>query len=121
MNVAHTVSVGTVIARGGQAAHAMSQENAKSHSAFDVWTHSYEGLSNNMQAAAGDPAAFLATAQNMPRSSVDQIANSMSAQTSALSASVDAVGQAQGTLQTVGATFALITGIEQLLSTALSA
>ena len=111
MNVAHTASVGTVIARGGQAAHAMSQENARSPSTFDVWTHSYEGLPSSMQAAAGDPAAFLAAAQNMPRSSVDQIANSMRAQPRALSARVDAVGQAQGTLQTVGATFALITGI----------
>ncbi len=83
-------SVGNVIARGGEAAHAISQENASSSaqpSAFDVWTHSYDGLADRMQATADNPAAFLsgarsrrnkpgsqAAALNMQRSSVDQIA-----------------------------------------------
>jgi RHS repeat-associated protein len=125
-------TVGTAIARGGQTAHEMSQDSAAQPSAFDVWTHSYDGMSQSMQAVAENPASLVsvdtaqlarasAAAMNLSSASANQIENSMAAQASALGESVTAIGQADGALQTVGATFAMLTGAEQLLSTLLSA
>jgi RHS repeat-associated protein len=126
-----TSAAGTAIARGGQSAKEMSQPGVQP-SPFDVWTHSYDGMADGMQAAANDPVGFLkgdpaqlaraqAAAMNLSSASANQIENSMTAQASALGDSVTAVGQAEGALQTVGATFALLTGVEQMLSTLLSA
>ena len=129
-------TVSTVIARGSEAAHAMSQEpaaNAAHASAFDVWSNSYDGLAAHMSSATRNPSGFLssdqpaqmarahAAATNLSPATANQIENSMTAQASALSQTVDAVGEAHGALETVGATFAVLTGVEQLLSTALSA
>ena len=86
-----------------------------------------------MSSASSDPVSFLsgdqpaqlarahAAATNMPSASATQIEDSMTAQASALSQSVDAVGEAQGALATVGATFGVLIGVEQMLSTVLSA
>jgi len=130
-----TAAVNSVITRGGNSARAMSEEpgtGAAKPSTFDVWTHSYDGLKTAVQAAGKEPKSFLtsdpaqfaraqAAAMNMSHASANQIENSISAQASALSESANAVGQAQGALQTVGATFALLTGVEQMLSSVLSA
>lgn len=128
-----TSAVGNVIARGGESAQAMSQQSSAGQpSVFDVWSYSYDGMSERMSSASHDPASFLAddpsqlasaaaAAMNMSPASANQIANSMSAQASTLGESVDAIHQAHGALQTVGATFALLTSVEQMLSTLLSA
>ncbi len=109
--VMSATTVGTVIARGGQAAHAMSQERPPEQSqpsVFDVWSHSYEGLAARMSSASSDPTSVLsgdepaqiarahAAAMNMPSASATQIENSMTAQAGALSKSVDAVGERGG-------------------------
>jgi RHS repeat-associated protein len=129
-------AVGTVIARGGEAAHAMSGEPAgdtAQSSPVDVWSTSHDGLAAQMSSVARNPSAFVssdqpaqmaraqAAATNMSPAAANQIENSMTAQASALSQTVDAVGEAHGALETVGATFGVLTGVEQLLSTALSA
>src|SRR5688572_25176759 len=107
-------AVSSTIMRGGQAANEMSEQQAPS--AFDVWTHSYDGMANRMQAAATNPASILdadvgqlanvaSAATNMQSSSLSQVGSSMAAQASGLGAGVAAIGQAQGALATVGATF----------------
>lgn len=126
--------VGSVIARGGQSAQQM-QGGASSPppGAFDVWTHSYEGMAARMDAASRDPAAFLAgdpaqqarvDAAAMPgewdRVTVDQAVASIATQASTLGNQVEAIRDADGVLKTVGATFALLTGVEQMISSVLS-
>ena len=93
-------TIGTTITRGGNAAHGMAPE---SPSAFDVWTHSYDGMSDRMQSVAANPASLLtgdpgqvanvaSAAANMQSSSASQVAGSISAQASALGDSVNAIG-----------------------------
>jgi RHS repeat-associated protein len=122
-------SVGTVIAKGAQNASTMAPQT----SAFDVWSHSYDGLSASMRDFANDPIGSLQnrTAQearmreamgpeHWESNSAGAVTDSISAQFSALGDSTDAISEAQGALATVGASFAFLTGVEQMLSTALS-
>lgn len=126
--------VGTVISRGAQSAQNMqAAEQTSQGSVFDVWTHSYDGMAARMDAAVSDPVGFLAddpaqqariAAAQMPgqwsSSSIDQMAGSMAAQAGTLGDQVQAISDAQGALQTIGATFALLTSIEQIISSLLS-
>ncbi|MEP7245315.1 MAG: hypothetical protein ABI885_16795, partial [Gammaproteobacteria bacterium] len=128
-------TVGSVIARGAQSAHAMNraamaEENPPG--AFDVWSASHDGVAAGMKAAAGNPAGFLAgspsefaraqaASLNTSTTASNRIENSMMAQASALGGNVSGIGEAQGVLPTVGATFATLTGVEQMLSSVLSA
>lgn len=129
MSFSQTTEVGSVIARGGEAARAMSQESPPS--VFDVWTHSYDGMAERMKSAAQNPSSILdaspaqqgnmlSAATNTQASSVSQVADSISAQARGFGQSIDAIGEADGALETVGATFAMLTGVEQMLSSVLS-
>jgi RHS repeat-associated protein len=122
-------SVGTVIAKGAQNASTMAPQT----SAFDVWSHSYDGLSASMQDFANDPIGSLQNRtvqearmreamgpEHWESSSEGAVNDSVSAQLSALGDSAGDISEAQGALATVGASFAFLTGVEQMLSTYLS-
>lgn len=128
-NVASVIARGTISA--GNMEHASQQ--GQEAGAFDVYSHTIDGLSNRMEAAINDPAsAFLHDHEQDARlrdamaigewesSSVEQWTDSAAAQTDALRSSLDAITEADGALATVGATFSFLTGVEQMISTMLS-
>jgi RHS repeat-associated protein len=128
--------IGGMLAKAAQNAGGLEQSNQQMGdraSPFDVWSHSFDGLSNRLQSAASDPVGTLADLQRDkyrtlraalidPRysSSLAEVGDSIAAQAAGLGDMVDAIGEADGALATVGATFALLTGIEQMLSTLVS-
>lgn len=128
-SIDQATAVSGVLAKGVQNATTRAPEA----SAFDVWTHSVDGVAASMQAFADDPVGSIRNRaeqearmreamglENWESSSAAQVGQSIAAQWDGLGAQVAAVSEAQGALATVGATFALLTGVEQLLSTMLS-
>jgi uncharacterized Zn-binding protein involved in type VI secretion len=99
---------------------------------LDVWRQTYNGMAQRVGNAAKDPlgavTAPLDAAKNAAAgltgtwqsASMDQAWNSASAQAGELGKGLQAIGSAKGPLATVGATFAFLTSIEQLLSTFVS-
>ncbi|MBN2701072.1 MAG: hypothetical protein JXR29_06450, partial [Methylothermaceae bacterium] len=143
MTVGQDTAVGHILPKGGQAAGEMAQtaqlgamqaarpDGPESHP-LDVWTHSYEGLQQQVNSAAENPTSVLsgnlaqyalasAKANDLAHSSVSQTKDSMTAQFNALGDSLKAVQNANGALQTAGASFAFLTSVEQMLSSVLSA
>lgn len=135
MNPAQALNVTNAIAKGTQNASAMALANQQGQniSPFDVMGHTVDGLSSRMQDAINDPKSFLlgdpeqqarVDAAMMPgqwqSSSVDQWIDSAIAQQNALKDQFNAIGDAKGALPTIGATFAFLTSIEQMISTMLS-
>jgi len=128
-------SVANVVTRGTISADNMEHANQQGQGAgfFDVYTHTVDGLSQQMEAAINDPAsALLPDREQEARirdamaidewesSSFEQWTDSAIAQGDSLRSSLDAIGDADGALATVGATFSFLTGIEQMISTMLS-
>ena len=107
-----------------QNAGTMQQSQA---SAYDVWTHSYEGLSDRI--AHGDVetqeqidrAIDAGISGEWARSGLDGLGAGFSQQAGEIANQFKAIGSAQGALATVGATFAFLTGIEQFISVLASA
>jgi RHS repeat-associated protein len=129
-------AVGGILTKGAQNAGGLEQANQQmghEASAFDVWTHSYDGMSQRMRDFADDPAGALARGDGglgqavsagltgpWHSSSPSAVADSIAAQAAGLGNMVQAIGDAKGALATVGATFTLLTGVEQMLSTLVS-
>ena len=129
-------AVGGVLTKGAQNAGGLEQANQQmghEASAFDVWTHSYDGVSQRMREFADDPAGALARGDSgldnavnagltgdWHSSSPSAVADSISAQAAGLGDMVKGISDAKGALATVGATFALLTSVEQMLSTLVS-
>lgn len=118
-------------ANAGTVAHD-NQQTGQQGSVMDVWSHSYDGMARRVGDFAADPVgsatgptveeqrAMLSAMADVSSVSADQWIDSSMAQQEALSGQVVAIGRAQGALATVGATFALLTSIEQMISTMLS-
>ena len=125
-----------VLANAGKNASALEHSNQQlghEASAFDVWTQSYDGMSQRMREFADDPAGSVerydrdldkavtaGLTGEWHSSSFSAVADSIAAQAGGLGDAVKAIGDAEGALATVGATFALLTGVEQMLSTLVS-
>jgi RHS repeat-associated protein len=130
------VNTGDVLVKATQNAGALEHANQQlgdQAGPTDVWTHTYDGMSARMREFADDPIGTLARAdRNLDRavaaglsgdwhaSSPSAVADSIAAQAAGLDDAVKAIGDAKGALATVGATFALLTGLEQMLSTLVS-
>ena len=128
--------VAELLGKAGQNAAGLEHSNQQlgdQASVFDVWTHSYDGMSARLRDFADDPAGSLQRYDSdldaaveagitgeWHSSSMDAVSASMSAQLDGLGGMVDAIGKAKGPLATIGATFALLTGVEQMLSTLVS-
>jgi uncharacterized Zn-binding protein involved in type VI secretion len=116
-------------AEGGQA-HARQQTPGQESSFLDVWTHSYDGLSDRLGEVASDPTTLVTSRLDLLQAvgtglaaggagtTHSEAVDSMAAQMDGLGDSLSAIGDAQGALATIGATFAFLTSIEQMLSTA---
>ena len=126
----------SVLAKAAQTAGSIEHNNrqlGQQTSATDVWKHGREPLVERVQTFASDPAAALAGYQKDFRrgveksldgdwasSSKEQWIDSAIAQQDALGGQVEAIGKADGALAKTGATFALLTSVEQMVSTSLS-
>lgn len=128
-------NVGMVVAKATQNAGGLEQANQQGAetSAYDVWTHTYDGMSERLRNFADDPVGALnrydqdldkavATGLSGPwhHTSPSAVADSIAHQAGGLGDMVQAIQDANGALATVGATFALLTGVEQMISTVVS-
>lgn len=113
-----------------------SKRPAAEANAFDVWSHSWDGLTSDVDQIAADPTTLvtgpyqyvgdlanaigegLTSEQNhqSPSATLDSAA----AQLSALGDKASKVADANGALATVGATFELLVGAEQFITTPLA-
>lgn len=129
-------NVTDVIASGGKRADHLAKatpQGEQSSGAFDVYNHTVDGLAQKMTEAVNDPSTALlgdpeqqarVDAAMMPgeweSSSLDDSIQAMKIQQEGLKKQVDAIANAKGGMATVGATFELLTGVEQMISTAMS-
>jgi hypothetical protein len=139
MSADQAAEVAAVVARGAGHAEGMGPQS----SAFDVWTHSYDGLAASMHEFATDPAGFARNnaeqrekqreamgPEHWESSSGQEARASMQAQLESLRGQLKEftaeAEQADGTtrpktaLEYVGQSFQLLTAAEQMLSTLLS-
>ena len=133
-------SVQSLLTKAGQRAsrqeHQHQQLNqatdgqAPKPSVFDVWTHSYQGLQQNIESGAINRDHGQALLDGLTgdyySSSPSEVSSAMGAQlNSALDQAATLLGLGdkpgpQGVLATVGSVFGLLTSLEQLISTPLS-
>lgn len=126
-----------VISNGARNAAARAEGDratGSQSSAFDVWTHTLDGMDRRLEEFAADPAAALLgdpaqaarvnaamAPENWARASRAAAGDSMAAQATAnVGRSITAISEADGALATAGAVFGALTAAEQMLSTALS-
>jgi uncharacterized Zn-binding protein involved in type VI secretion len=117
-----------VAGRASRNAAEMQQQNT---SAFDVWSHTTSGAGAEqipgVSTGSGIAGIGAGVTREWSSSSAAQVGDSMSAQASGVAAqAMNLVGMGdgpgpQGALQTVGASFALLTSVEQLISAPFSA
>lgn len=129
MASANIGDVTRIISNGARNAEARAEGDRATDSrssAFDVWSHTLDGMDRRLQEVAADPAqaarvnAAMAP-ENWARASREAAGDSMVAQaTTTVGKSITAIGDADGALATTGAVFGALTAAEQMLSTAFS-
>jgi uncharacterized Zn-binding protein involved in type VI secretion len=135
LSAAQATAVGGSIARGAANAERLATSNPQRHEPgyFDVWSHTHDGLAAHMRDFAADPSSALSRREAQERRMREAMSpehwqsasgrgalRSIGAQYDSLGEQVTELHEAQGALQTVGATFQLLTSIEQMLSTLVS-
>lgn len=132
-NAANVAGLLTRVASGaGAQAHANQQTPGQESSVLDVWTHSHDGMSDRLSEVAADPSILVTSRFELAGAVATGLASggagtthgeavdSMAAQMAGLGDGLSAISAADGALATIGATFAFLTSIEQMLSTAFS-
>ena len=88
---------------------------------FDVWKYTGEGLSSSPDRHKGSIAnAYRGMSREWSSGDSDKVAPAMSAMADTIGQQAAAVGKAEGVLPKIGATFELLTSVEELLSMPLS-
>ncbi|MCP4662115.1 MAG: hypothetical protein GY856_42475, partial [bacterium] len=120
--IANTTRTAAANAGALQEANRRQAAQAPQTSAFDVWTHTYQGLADRVQSGRFESAADVdrAIAQGLTgewsHSAPGEMGDALSGQVADVSKQLQSISKADGALATVGATFAFLTSIEQLIS-----